>query len=283
LQKENKGYLTIAQNTKDVDYLRLAYLQAMSIKATQKINTFGVIVDAETKKELTANNQKVFDYVIDLEIDDSKDDDWKFRNEWKVWWLTPFKETIKVESDILFNRNIDHWWSGLQQKDVCVTSRIVDYEGVESKCTAYRKLFVDNNLPMLYSGFTYFRYSTVSQRFFVYVRLLTENWEYVKNNILVRCVDTYPTTDVLYALAAVFIGVEKCTNPALEFPTFVHLKGAVNRLSADSDWTEYYYSQINNSLDVTVGFTRQMYPLHYYVKTFATEGVIQKYERHLTK
>jgi hypothetical protein len=31
-----RGFLTIAQNTKDIDYLELAYCQALSIKATQK-------------------------------------------------------------------------------------------------------------------------------------------------------------------------------------------------------------------------------------------------------
>jgi hypothetical protein len=43
--KEQQGFLTIAANTEDVDYLRLAYLQALNIKATQKIKSFALITN----------------------------------------------------------------------------------------------------------------------------------------------------------------------------------------------------------------------------------------------
>ena len=44
--KEQCGFFTIAQNTEDCDYVRLAYLLALSIKATQsKIKSFAVAVD----------------------------------------------------------------------------------------------------------------------------------------------------------------------------------------------------------------------------------------------
>ena len=275
---DKKGYFTFAQNTKDVDYLRLAYLQALSIKKTQKINDYSVAVDAETKKEITDKHRKVFDHIVDIEQDDSKDDAWKFRNEWKAWWLTPYKETVKLESDILFTRNIDHWWYGMQQTEVCCTTKIMDYESNVSDSTAYRKLFVDNNLPMTYNGFTYFRFGKISQQFFVYVQLLTSNWEIVKTTLLKNCRDEYPTTDVLYALAAVLLGEEQCINPALPYPTFVHMKGSINRLGIADDWMDKFYSQIDKDYNVTIGFNKQLYPVHYYNKNFATDEVIQKYE-----
>ena len=275
-----KGYFTFAQNTTDVDYLRLAYLQALSIKSTQKINRYAVAVDSETKKEVTEKHKKVFDYIIDIDIDDSEEDDWKFRNEWKVWWLTPFKETVKIESDILLTRNIDHWWAGMQQTDVCITTKICNYENEQfDSISPYRRLFIDNNLPMTYSGFTYFRYSTVSQQFYIYVRYLTEHWDYVKKYFLVNCRDEYPTTDVLYAIAAVLIGEEKCTNPVLSYPTFVHMKGAINKLSPADIWTDKFYCQVDDKLNLTVGFNRQLFPFHYQLKSFATDNLLGKYEK----
>ena len=42
--KEQQGFLTFAQNT-DVDYLRLAYLQALSVKLTMPTAKYAVIVD----------------------------------------------------------------------------------------------------------------------------------------------------------------------------------------------------------------------------------------------
>ena len=45
----SRGYLCIAQNSDGVDYLRMAYLQALSCKLTQSsVRNFSVIVDKET-------------------------------------------------------------------------------------------------------------------------------------------------------------------------------------------------------------------------------------------
>ena len=38
--KEQQGFVTFAINSKDVDYLELAYLQCLNVKATQKNNSY---------------------------------------------------------------------------------------------------------------------------------------------------------------------------------------------------------------------------------------------------
>ena len=43
--KAQQGFMTIAQNSADVDYLRLAYLQALSIKLTMPGSLYAVAVD----------------------------------------------------------------------------------------------------------------------------------------------------------------------------------------------------------------------------------------------
>ena len=103
------GFVTFAQNTSQVDYLKLAYLQAMNIKQTQEfaLTPCAVIVDSETNKLITDNHRRAFEYVIVLDTDhNSKDSDWKLANECQVYDLSPFDTTIKVESDIWFTRNI---------------------------------------------------------------------------------------------------------------------------------------------------------------------------------
>jgi hypothetical protein len=44
-----QGYFTFAQNTDTVNYLELAYAQALSIKNTQTINQYAVAVDSQTR------------------------------------------------------------------------------------------------------------------------------------------------------------------------------------------------------------------------------------------
>ena len=101
--KEQFGWVTLAQNT-DVDYLHLAYLQAQNIKATQRLNSYAVIVDEATAKQVTNEHRQVFDYVITLPVDLAANETWKQSNEWQVFGLTPFKETIKLEE------LIPNWW-----------------------------------------------------------------------------------------------------------------------------------------------------------------------------
>lgn len=278
--KEQRGFLTFAQNSDETDYLNLAYCQALSIKCTQKdVTSYAVAVDAATKELITDKHREVFDYIVDIENDAAKGDAWKLKNEWQAWWLTPFKETIKVESDILFTNSIDHWWPGLQQKEICMTTCIHDYEGAVSPCRAYRKLFDDNLLPDVYNGIMYFRYGQVSRDFFIYARYVFENWNQFKSELLKNCRDEKPTTDVVFAIAAEMLGPEFCTNPTLSYPTFTHMKGAVQGWSIGTDWTEKLYAQVDKDLNVTAGFTKQQYPFHYQQKKFITNDIIEKYEQ----
>ena len=276
---EQKGFFTFAQNNETTDYLSLAYCQALSVKSTQKISSFAVAVDEPTKACLTDAHREVFDYIIDIPDDASTNDTWKMRNEWKVWWLTPFKETIKIESDILLVDSIDHWWPGLQQKEVCLTTTVRDYEGAVSPCRAYRALFDENSLPDVYNGLMYFRFGKDSLEFFSYAKAIFEQWDMVRITILKNCHDETPSTDVVFALAAILLGEERCTNPTLSYPTFTHMKGAINRWGINTDWTEKLYAQIDDQCHLTVGFSRQTYPFHYYQKNFITPEVIARYER----
>jgi len=281
--KEQKGYFTFAQNNDTTDYLTLAYAQALSVKCTQKINSFAVAVDYNTKQQITDKHRKVFDYIIDIPEDLAAHDSWKLKNEWKAWHLTPFKETIKIESDILLTRSIDHWWSGMQNSEICLTSKILDYEGNVSNNRAYRKLFDDNLLPDVYNGFMYFRFGKDSLKFFLYAQHIFENWDLYRTKVLNNCRDPEPTTDVVYAIAASMIGVEKCINPVISYPTFVHMKGAINGFETNADWTTKLYAQLDDELHLTVGFTRQQYPFHYQNKKFITPEIIEKYEQQFAR
>ena len=96
--KAQVGFLTIAQNNQDTDYLNLAYIQAQNIKETQPGSQYAVLVDAETMALVTDEHRSVFDYVIEFKLNQANTESWKQSNEWQVFHLTPFKETIKVAS-----------------------------------------------------------------------------------------------------------------------------------------------------------------------------------------
>ena len=277
--KEQRGFLTIAQNNETTDYLSLAYVQAMSVKLTMPGSKFALLVDRPTLDKMTFNHHDVFDYVILIPEDDAQNDEWKLANEWKVFYLTPFKETIKLESDIVFTRSIEHWWKAFRMKNLVLSTGCKDYLGNPGTSRKYRQIFDDNELPDLYSGLMYFRFSQEATRFFQLAQQLFQNWEGVSSS-LQGAAGTQATTDVVYALAAKIIGVEECTLPTLDFINFTHMKPAINDWQ-NSDWTNVVPCELDLPM-VRINGINQYHPLHYYAKNWVTPEVIERYEQCLT-
>lgn len=275
--KEQQGYVTFAQNTDDVDYLELAYLQCLNIKATQTKNKYAVIVDAATKEKVNDAYCNTFDYIIDLPNDyNNPANPRKFANEWQVFHLTPFKETIKLESDLLFTRSIDHWWTAFRLRNVCLSTGCKNYLALPSTVRKYRELFDANNLPDVYNGLMYFRYSREAVRFFEVAQYIQTNWSYVKAN-LTKCIEDEPSTDVLYALAALMVGQETCTMPSMDFINFVHMKSGANRWSDARTWLETVVAEREGDI-IRINNINQYHPVHYYDKNYATKELIKYYE-----
>lgn len=272
----DKGYVTLAINSNETDYLRLAYLQALNIKATQKIANCSVIVDQETFKLIEDKHREVFDHIIPT---NKVEGNGPYANEWHVWWLTPYKETIKLESDLLFTRSIDHWWDTFRLRDVFLSHGCKTYQGTPGTSRKYRQVFDDNQLPDTYNGLMYFRYSEKSKQFFECARQIFENWKDVKAE-LKRCDDEYPTTDVVYSLAAKI--VEDCYVPSVDFINFVHMKSGIQGWSDEQPWTQYCVFERNENM-IRINNLNQYYPVHYHEKTYATNELIEYYEQRIRR
>ena len=271
-----QGFLTLAINTDSTDYLRLAYLQALNVKATQRIKEFAVIVDQATLAQVTDKHRAVFNHIIPT---NRVEDCGTFANEWHAWWLSPYKETVKLESDLLFTRSIDHWWDAFRLQDVCLSHGCKTYQQTAGTSRQYRQVFDDNQLPDTYNGLMYWRYSETSKQFFTLAKDIFKNWDAVKAE-LKNCNDPYPTTDVVYALAAKIMDAP-CYNPGLDFVNFVHMKSGMQGWSDEQDWTEYCVHERNGDM-IRINNINQLHPVHYHVKDFATDELIEYYEQRVS-
>jgi len=269
-----QGFLTFAINSNTTDYLRLAYLQALNIKDTQKIKNVSVIVDQATLAQVTDKHRKVFDHIIPTNKLDNP-----FANEWHAWWLTPYKETVKVESDLLFTRSIDHWWHAFRLHDVCMSHGCRNYKQELSTVRKYRQVFDSNLLPDVYNGLMYFRYSEVSKKFFNTARDIFDNWQQVQQE-LKHC-DVPATTDLVYAVAAKVLD-EPCYNPSLDFINFVHMKPGIQEWSDDNPWTDYCIHGVRENV-IHVNNINQLHPFHYNEKSYATDELIEYYEQRVSR
>ena len=263
--KEQQGFLTVAVNNADTDYLHLAYLQALNIKATQKIKSFAVVVDKKTSDLINDKHREVFDYVLVAE--DAING--PFSVEVQTFWLTPFKETIKLESDILLPIGIDHWWKAFRLRDIVLSTGCKNYLQQKAQSRKYRRVFDDNFLPDIYNGLMYFRYSQTAANFFRKAGEIFKQWNEIKN-VLLNCRDDVPTTDVVYAITASIIGEELCTIPSLDFINFVHMKPDINGYTEEAKFSEMFVTEFNQGI-IRINNINQYHPIHYHEKDFPTE------------
>jgi len=274
--KDQVGFLTLAQNS-SFNYLELAYLQALSIKLTMPNYKYAVIVDSETMNDFQEHYWDVIDYVIPLQIDCAKTNSNKFLNEWQVLQLTPFKETIKLESDLLITRDISHWLYAFRLRSIVLSTGTKNFKQQPSVSRAYRSIFDINDLPDIYNGLMYFRLSPISFRFFSIAKELFLNWDIIKNNFK-KCANVEASTDLIYSIAARIVGVENCTLP-LDWINFVHMKPAINNLP-ELPWIETIMQEVDAPM-VRIGNLNQYYPFHYQDKNWVTQDLIKEYENGL--
>ena len=219
-----RGYLIPAIDTESTDYLRCAAQLARSIRQWHPDANIAVVT---TKR----SSDPVFDHVIPLPYGDHEG----FANDWQMFAASPYRQTIKLEADMIATSPIDHWWTLFEQRDVVISQGCRTFYDQPAASRYYRKIFDENNLPDVYNAITYWRLSQTAQDFFDLVRTIFEHWDHYQK--LLRFPDRLPTTDVVYAMVAAIIGPEQVTLPAGLGPTIVHMKRYINPVHCD-DWTK---------------------------------------------
>ena len=159
--------------------------------------------------------------------------DWA--NDWQMFSVSPYRETIKLEADMIATSAIDHWWTLFELRDVVISQGARTYQDEPAASRFYRKCFDANNLPDVYNAITYWRLSPTAKEFFDLVRNIFENWAEFRK--LLKFAEDSASTDVVYAMAAQIMGPDRVTLPAGLGPSVVHMKRHINNLQGE-DWTQ---------------------------------------------
>jgi len=157
-----------------------------------------------------------------------------YANDWQVFRASPYRQTIKLEADMLIASPIEHWWTMFEHRDVVISTGCRDFYDQPAASRRYRKFIDDNQLPDVYNAITYWRLSKTAQEFFDLVRNIFENWAEYKQ--LVKFPEETPSTDFVYAMAAQIMGPELVTMPFASYPNIVHMKRHIIGTSTE-DWT----------------------------------------------
>ena len=183
-----------------------------------------------------------------------------YANDWQMFTVSPYRQTIKLEADMIAAGPIDHWWTLFEHRDVVISQGCRTFYDTPSTSRFYRKVFDENTLPDVYNAITYWRLSQTAVEFFGLIRTIFENWPAFKK--LLRFSEDQPSTDVVYAMAAVIMGADRVTLPTGLGPNIVHMKRYVNPLQSD-DWTQELVWESNPFRINTIS---QSGLVHYHVK-----------------
>jgi hypothetical protein len=232
-----------------VDYLRCAVQLAGSIRHWHP----DANITALTVKPC---HDPVFDHVIPLPHGDLGG----YRNDWQVFHASPYRQTIKLEADMIAAGPIDHWWTLFERRDVVVSLGARDFYDQPAESRYYRKIFDQNDLPDVYNAITYWRLSATAKEFFDLIRLIFEHWQDYKT--LLKFPEDSPSTDVVYAMAAKIMGPELVTLPQGLGPSIVHMKKHIIPTQSH-DWTQELIWENNPFRINTVA---QWGFVHYHIK-----------------
>jgi hypothetical protein len=277
----NFGYLLFVNENKDIDYLRLAYLLAMSIKLTQKEGYDRVALVTNNKKKVSKlNSPWVFDEIIEFE---KEEEGWNPRS-----WMdrySPFEYTVCLDSDMIFFRDYSHYIDPLIKSDVEIflPSKAYTYRGELINDDYYRKTFTENSLPNLYSFYTFFK--TKSERtndFFNLGRWIINNPNEFKNEFLSKKPPKVVGTDESLALASKILDLDLTVETDLV--KVVHLKPMIQNWP----WpTEEVFDHVGFYFDIDcqlkIGNYQQLNILHYYKKQIITDEILSIMENKIWK
>ena len=253
-----RGYLIVASNTEDTDYVACARVLAKSIKLWHP-----------SAKVCILSNQEYTDSCFDYSRVFPYGDQGGWANDWQVFYATPFRETIKLEADMIVTGPIWHWWTMLEHRDVVIAQGARDFYNNPAQSRHYRKIFDSNNLPDVYNAITYWRLSETARDFFLLVKDIFQNWDDSKQGLR-HADDEVANTDLIYAMAASIIGVERVTLPAsVSYPSLVHMKKHINNIKAE-DWRKQLVWELDRG-EFRINTVSQRYPVHYHQKDFALE------------
>lgn len=285
----SRGYLVIAQNNHESSYIRQAYALAMSIKLTQSsVNSIAIAV--EDIEHVPVEYRAVFDYIITIPwTDHAANSTWKIENKWKYYYMTPFDETVVLDTDMIFTSDYSLWWDTMSQREAWFTSEVLTYRSTIAVSDYYRTTFTSNRLPNIYTAFFYFRKTEKVAELFKLTEYIFNNWKRFYYDFLDSTRPTQLSGDVAFALALKILGyTEDFVCSGIGYPTFVHMKSRIqdeNQMFKSEDWTQYIPTYFRGCESIKIGNFKQTKPFHYHVKTWLTDEILRiietEYERNV--
>ena len=273
----SRGFLVLAQNTDTVNYVEQAYALALSIKVSQKeVTSISVI----TNDPIPDHYKNVFDQIIPIPWIGTTTTKLKTENRWKLFHVTPYDETIVLDTDMLMLDDITSWWNYCSNHDLKFCSSVVNYKQDKiTKDVFHRKVFISNNLPNPYFACHYFKKSNLAYSFYKVLETISNNWELFYGKIAPISYQKWPSMDLSAAIAIEMMGVHEQVIDICSPLEFTHMKPNLQDWPRPTEkWMDSVPYSLNSNGDFLVGNIKQHYLFHYVDKGFISQSIIDKLE-----
>jgi hypothetical protein len=263
----SNGICLIAQNNSTTNYVKQAYALALSILAKSPNTNISLITDDNVPYD-------IFDKIIPIPWSDrANNTDWKIENRWKVYHVTPYRNTVVFDVDMLVLDNIDYVWNNCHE--LVFTNSVKTYRNEVITNRYYRKTFDSNNLPDVYVGMYQFSKCENTHRFFVLLDIIMSNWKVFYKKYAPKSFQNWCSVDVSVAIALKILGIEGETLHKDSLLSFTHMKPKVQNLnSPPTKWTNKLPVDIGKSGIIINGY-KQSGVLHYVEDEFLTDDIVK--------
>lgn len=202
-----KGFLIFAQNNPDIDYCKLAVYCAKRIKLYMDLPVSIVTDSPVWLKESQPDADVVFDKIITFystmtqtkKFHDgsmfSKKLEWKNLSRVDAYELTPYDQTIVLDSDYIVSTN---FLSKLFDSDSDIMLFRKSYDLAQWRDTTSFE-FINKSIPFYWATVLYFTKSKEAKLLFTIVKLIRDNWQYYRS--LYRIDSSMYRNDYAFSLA----------------------------------------------------------------------------------
>lgn len=270
----SKGFLVLAQNTDDVDYIQQAYALALSIKLFQNdVDKLSLITNDEVPEEY----KRAFDQIIPIPYF-NKDINSLFKTEhrYQMYYATPYDETIVLDTDMLLLDDISLWWDYCSNYDIKFCNRIKNYKLETVVDTVHRKAFISNNLSSPYFALHYFKKSDYAKEFYKVLEFVCNNWQWCWSKFAPENYQSWSSMDLAVAITIEILGAHEQVLDVLNPMEFIHMKPLLQGWNSTPEtWQDSVtYNFTGDSL--TVSNIRQYKLFHYVEKDFLSPKILKK-------
>ena len=271
------GYLIIVNSQLDDRYIDMAYSLALSIKLTQPEGYEKVALIIDDASKVNVKSPWVFNEIVEASMNEF----WDCRSQ--MYDLSPWDETICLDADMLFTKDISRTVDFLiEHFEIFLPSKVFDYRDREITNTSLRKASVLNDIPLLYSMFTFFKKAKNNEDFFQLVNDITDYKVEFSNLYFSKYKPKVLGTDEIFGLATKILGTRVTFDTDLV--KILHMKGELQGwFSPSLKATNKVGFYLDENGKIMVGSYQQHNIVHYVEKDLMTEEYISILEDNVWK